>query len=120
MKKDVPHGNKYQEEQCIVDGHLKSVTQAIRPAHPFCCPGKELLLGTKSVIKEVKVLVCYSRPLWSLLGLYDCQGSEGVNVLFLQVILICVDYFAKQGHLDGRLYFLSIALAYKTKPTKSR
>lgn len=34
---------------------------------------------------------------------------EDVNVLYLQLTSICVHYFAKQGHLDGRLYFRSMA-----------
>lgn len=38
-----------------------------------------------------------------------CQRSEDVNVLYLQITSICIHYFAKQGHLDGRLYFLSVA-----------
>ena len=38
-----------------------------------------------------------------------CQRSQDVNVLYLQSTSICIHYFAKQGHLDGRLYFLSVA-----------
>ena len=34
-----------------------------------------------------------------------CQRSEDVSVLSLQITSICLHYFAKQGHLDRRLYF---------------
>ena len=46
------------------------------------------------------------------------QRSEDVNIWYLQITSICTHYFAKQGHLDGRLYFLSVAPGLQNKTSK--
>lgn len=70
-------------------------------------PGIKALLGRCLRVQVSLALLFKASP--ELAWQCACRRSEDVNVLYLQITSICGHYFAKQGHLDGRLYFLSMA-----------
>lgn len=59
------------------------------------------------------------RSLLVLLWQCACGRSEDVNILYLQIISICIHYRAKHEHLDWMFCFLSMVWAYGTKPAMS-
>lgn len=103
-------------------GRFKSIMQAVHLACPFSSPlilhegggapafqwgpGIEALVGRWPGVQVDPALPFKASP--ELAWQCAWQRSEDVNIWYFQITSICTHYFAKQGHLDGRLYFLSV------------